>query len=101
MKKSKDAETSFTAKEVLNFIQNAVLGISRFNKLPKVDESRARVLRSYTEALIFPLREHVQDEELGFSSAELVMVLLTAAQIIHTIDVMGLEKLPFDIEGIL
>lgn len=69
--------------------------------MPKQTEGNLRRLRVYTEALLQPLREHTEDDEARFSSAELVLVLLSAAQIVQMLDVMGIEKSPYEIEGIL
>lgn len=100
MRKRQKASLTYSNKEILDRIQNAVIAASRSANL-ELDEHSVRRLRTYTEAVLAPLRQHVEEPDLHFTSEQLVVVLLTAAQFVQTFDAMNLDNSPYDQSGVL
>ncbi len=102
----KDLNT-FSPKEVGVALNNAVQA-ALHQTGAEVGDVRLRKLRAYALALIEPLSEHIDEQKYveggvtyaaPLSAEEAVVILLSAALVIHMRGVLGSDKLPMERVG--
>jgi hypothetical protein len=83
-------EETFSQREIQAVLNNAVLRTMSPTRIGPIPPERLRRLRAYTEALIEPTFEHVEE---GYMTAEeLVAIFTIAALFTQMLRVMGTMK---------
>jgi hypothetical protein len=86
----KSREETFSQRDILAVLNNAVLRATSPSRTGTIKPERLRALRKYTEALIAPTFEHVEEEYM--TPEELVLVFSSAALFTQMLKVMNTLK---------